>query len=90
MVTYKIEWAYNPVKFLNSLENKEHIYKNGNIDVANKFTTYDRLLFIRNYNKYVYISNTYGLQLIDKGSLLKFMNLNENNFTINENVIIDN
>jgi len=37
------------------------------IDISNNFTTYDRLLSIRSDNRYAYISNAYGLQLISKG-----------------------
>ena len=68
MKSHTIEWAYEPIKRLTSLENKETIYMD-KIIVANNFTTYDRLYSKTEKDKFVYISNDFGLQLIDKGYL---------------------
>ncbi|KAG4082269.1 hypothetical protein H8356DRAFT_1299853 [Neocallimastix lanati (nom. inval.)] len=92
MVTHKIEWGYNPVKFLDRLDaNVEHINKHGEIDVANNFTLYDRLYSIRNDNSYAYMSNKYGLQLPKKGGFISIyeLKINNNNFVINKNIVVD-
>ena len=91
MDTNTFEWGYEPIKFLNSLENREHIYY-GKIDVSNYFTTYDRLLSIRGDGRFAYLSNNYGLQLIGKGFLWQIyeMKINETSFSINDSVIVNN
>jgi len=67
MKNHEIVWGYSPVKFLNSLENREHIYKDGSIDVANNFTVYDKLMARdTTNNKFAYLSNNFGLQLEGK------------------------
>jgi hypothetical protein len=89
MSTHKIEWGYTPVKFLDSVEEREHKDRDGNIDVANTFTTYDRLMSIQSDGKYAYISNNYGLHLIGKGFFNEIyeIKIKEKKFVIN-NIII--
>ena len=91
MKSHTIEWAYEPIKRLTLLENKESVYMD-KIIIANNFTTCDRLYSKTEKDKFVYISNDYGLQLIDKGYLTHVyqMSINEIAFTINKNVIINN
>ncbi|ORX43101.1 hypothetical protein BCR32DRAFT_308795 [Anaeromyces robustus] len=91
METHTIEWAYEPVKRLTSLENKELIYMD-KIIVSNTFTTYDKLYSKTEKDKFVYLSNDYGLQLIDKGYLSNVyqMSINETAFVINESIIVNN
>jgi len=89
MTTHKVEWGYPPVKFLNSVESKLHKYM-GRIDIANSFTTYDRLLSINGDGNFAYISNLYGLQLIGKGFFNEIyqMMIFENMFVINAKIIV--
>jgi len=55
METHTIEWAFEPIRRLISLKNKESIYMN-KIIIANNFTTYDGLYIIRlkKINLYLY------------------------------------
>jgi len=48
------------------------------IIIASSFTTYNRLYFKTEKDKFVYISNDFGLQLIDKGYLVDVYQMNIN------------
>ncbi|KAL6590423.1 hypothetical protein U3516DRAFT_806176 [Neocallimastix sp. 'constans'] len=91
MNTKTSEWDYEPTKFLNYLENREHNYY-GKIDISNYFTIYDRLLSLRGDGRFAYLSNNYDFQLISKDFLWQIyeMKINETSFSINESVIVNN
>ncbi|ORX42952.1 hypothetical protein BCR36DRAFT_415805 [Piromyces finnis] len=91
MKTHTVEWSYEPVKRLTLLRNKESTYMD-KIIVSNTFSTYDRLYSITEKDKFAYLSNDFGLQLIDKGFFYNVyeMSINETAFMINEDVIVNN
>ncbi|KAG4108358.1 hypothetical protein H8356DRAFT_918592 [Neocallimastix lanati (nom. inval.)] len=91
MKTHDVIRGYNPVKFLNSLEEREHKYM-GKIDISNTLTMYDKLYSKEGDGKYVYLSNDFGLRLFGKGAFVEIyeLKIKNNRFIMNNNIIVNN
>jgi len=93
VLTWEPIWSYDPpVRYLNKISDTSHIEMvNGKITTDNTFTIHDRLLSTDKSDRFIYISNIFGLEF-NTGLYygITSMNLKNKNFYINDDIVIKN